>query len=140
MVARGAGRADRRGAQGGMRAFLLAGTAICGLGFGGEVAWAQAVVPADMAVPDDAQMFLEADTVTYNTDSSIVTASGGVRIDYGSYKLVARNVTYDQNSRRLVASGDVELQQPDGNKVYADSIDITDDLSLIHISEPTRPY
>jgi len=128
MVARGAGRADRRGTQGGMRAFLLAGTAICGLGFGGEVAWAQAVVPADMAVPDDAQMFLEADTVTYNTDSSIVTASGGVRIDYGSYKLVARNVTYDQNSRRLVASGDVELQQPDGNKVYADSIDITDDF------------
>ncbi|MEP0510018.1 MAG: LPS-assembly protein LptD, partial [Aurantimonas coralicida] len=73
-------------------------------------------------------MFLEADTVTYNTDNSIVTASGGVRIDYGSYKLVARNVTYDQNTRRLVASGDVELQQPDGNKVYADSIDITDDF------------
>ncbi|MEF2551827.1 LPS-assembly protein LptD [Aurantimonas sp. A2-1-M11] len=81
-----------------------------------------------MSVPDDAQMFLEADTVTYNTDSSIVTASGGVRIDYGSYKLVARDVTYDQNTRRLVASGDVELQQPDGNKVYADSIDITDDF------------
>ncbi|MAY29386.1 MAG: organic solvent tolerance protein [Aurantimonas sp.] len=128
MVARGASRAERRDAQAGIRAVLLAGTAICGLGFGGQAAWAQAVIPADMSVPDDAQMFLEADTVTYNTDNSIVTASGGVRIDYGSYKLVARNVTYDQNTRRLVASGDVELQQPDGNKVYADSIDITDDF------------
>ncbi|EAS50178.1 possible organic solvent tolerance protein [Aurantimonas manganoxydans SI85-9A1] len=128
MVARGASRAERRDAQASIRAVLLAGTAICGLGFGGQAAWAQAVIPADMSVPDDAQMFLEADTVTYNTDNSIVTASGGVRIDYGSYKLVARNVTYDQNTRRLVASGDVELQQPDGNKVYADSIDITDDF------------
>ncbi|MEC5290648.1 LPS-assembly protein LptD [Aurantimonas sp. C2-6-R+9] len=73
-------------------------------------------------------MFLEADTVTYDSDSSVVTASGGVQIDYGSYKLVARQVVYDQKTRRLVASGDVELQQPDGNKLYADTIDITDDF------------
>ncbi|WP_232845719.1 LPS-assembly protein LptD [Aurantimonas marina] len=111
-----------------LNTYLLAGTAAFGLGLGGAPAHAQATLPTDIAAPEGAQMFLEADTVTYDSDRSVVTASGGVQIDYGSYKLVARQVVYDQKTRRLLASGDVELQQPDGNKVYADTLDITDDF------------
>ncbi|MEX6505539.1 LPS-assembly protein LptD [Jiella sp. M17.18] len=81
-----------------------------------------------VAPPRNAQMFLESDTVTYDRDSAVVTASGGVKIDYGSYKLVARRVVYNQKTRRLVAAGDVQLQQPDGNVIYADTMDITDDF------------
>ncbi|WP_244488049.1 LPS-assembly protein LptD [Aureimonas sp. Leaf454] len=80
-------------------------------------------------MPSDAQLFLEADTVTYESDSAIVTASGGVQIDYGGYKLVTREVVYNQKTRRLVAKGDVVLLQPDGTRVYADSADITDDFA-----------
>lgn len=128
MIARGTDRGRLGGTRSHLKAFLLAGTAVCGLGFAGASAYAQSTLPTDIAAPEGAQMFLEADTVTYDSDSSIVTASGGVQIDYGSYKLVARQVVYDQKTRRLLASGDVELQQPDGNKVYADTIDITDDF------------
>ncbi|WP_246232868.1 LPS-assembly protein LptD [Aurantimonas aggregata] len=92
------------------------------------MSYAQPALPTDFQAPENAQLFLEADTVTYDSDSSVVTAGGGVQIDYGSYKLVAQKVVYDQNTRRLIATGDVELQQPDGNRVYADSIDITDDF------------
>ncbi|HDZ73016.1 MAG TPA: LPS-assembly protein LptD [Aurantimonas coralicida] len=128
MSARGTDRGRLGGTRSHLKAFLLLGTAACGLGFAGTLAYAQSTLPTDIAAPDGAQMFLEADTVTYDSDSSVVTASGGVQIDYGSYKLVARQVVYDQKTRRLVASGDVELQQPDGNKLYADTIDITDDF------------
>ena len=93
---------------------------------------ALAQVPLDAAgaagVPSDAQLFLEADTVTYDSDRSVVTATGGVQIDYGSYKVVARELVYDQQTRRLIARGDVELQQPDGNRIYADQLDLTDDF------------
>ncbi len=57
------------------------------------------------------------------------SAAGGVQIDYGPYKLVAKDIVYDQASRRLVASGDVELIEPTGNRIYADSIDVTDDFA-----------
>ncbi|UIJ70293.1 LPS-assembly protein LptD [Aurantimonas sp. HBX-1] len=119
----------RRGIAGPrVKGFLLAGTAFCALGLASGESHAQPALPADIQAPENAQLFLEADTVTYDSESSVVTAGGGVQIDYGSYKLVARQVVYDQNTRRLIATGDVELQQPDGNRIYADSIDITDDF------------
>ncbi|SKA28781.1 LPS-assembly protein LptD [Consotaella salsifontis] len=82
-----------------------------------------------VSIPSGAKMLLEADTVTYDTDAQTVSATGGVRIDYGGYKLVARQVTYNQKTNRLIADGDVELQQPDGNKVYADHADLTEDFT-----------
>ena len=128
MIARGTDGGRRGIARPGAKAFLLAGTAFCALGLVSGHAHAQPALPVDIQAPENAQLFLEADTVTYDSESSVVTAGGGVQIDYGSYKLVARQVIYDQNTRRLIASGDVELQQPDGNRIYADSIDITDDF------------
>ncbi|WP_244487469.1 MULTISPECIES: LPS-assembly protein LptD [unclassified Aureimonas] len=117
-----------------MKLALCAGVAFSALWCASLPASAQdAINPlgATVAVPADAQLFLEADTVTYesDSDSGIVTASGGVQIDYGGYKLVTREVVYNQKTRRLVAKGDVELLQPDGSKVYADSADITDDFA-----------
>jgi hypothetical protein len=55
--------------------------------------------------------------------------AGGVQIDYGSYKLVADRVEYDQNSGRMRAFGSVEMIEPTGNRIYADDLDITDDFA-----------
>ncbi|BDA84047.1 LPS-assembly protein LptD [Aureimonas sp. SA4125] len=129
MTARGNSRRTNSRAQ---RSALFAGVAVCALYCGGLTASAQAplgAIGAGVDVPSDAQLFLEADTVTYDRDAAVVTADGGVQIDYGGYKLVARKVVYNQKTKRLLAIGDVELQQPDGNKVYADGADITDDFS-----------
>ncbi|RFC66545.1 LPS-assembly protein LptD [Fulvimarina endophytica] len=115
------------------KAALSSGTALAltaaMLGYGGLSANAQQIPAMTAAeISPDAQLFLEADTVTYDSDRAVVSASGGVQIDYGDYKVVARDITYDQNTRRLIARGDVELQQPDGNRIYADQLDLTDDF------------
>ncbi|WP_245408269.1 LPS-assembly protein LptD [Zhengella mangrovi] len=76
----------------------------------------------------DAQMLMEADTLIYDNDNGTVTARGNVQIDYDGYKVVAEKVTYNQATRRVMASGNVEIIERDGNRIYADEIDITDDL------------
>ena len=130
MSSRGTQAGDTGILRPGLKAVLLAGSALCGLALSVGVSHAQSPLPASAAagVPSNAQLLLEADTVTYDSQSSVVTASGGVKIDYGKYKVVARNVVYNQKTRRLIASGDVQMQQPDGNTIYADTVDITDDF------------
>jgi LPS-assembly protein len=94
-----------------------------------ESAFAQATV-ADLApdVPAGSEMLLEADTLIYDNNDESVTASGSVRIDYGGNRLVANQVTYDRRSRRLIASGNVQIVDSEGTTIYSDTIDVTDDF------------
>ena len=73
-------------------------------------------------------MLLEADELIYDQDGKTISAVGGVRIEYDGNQLVAKKVTYNQKTGRLLAEGNVEIIQPDGNRIYADKIDITDDF------------
>jgi LPS-assembly protein len=72
---------------------------------------------AEGKVSRNAQMLLEADTLVYDNDAQTVTAVGGVQIDYDGNRLVAQRVTYDRNTKRLIASGNVQLVNSDGTKV-----------------------
>jgi len=92
-------------------------------------ALAQDVTGMTTKVPSGTQMLLAADTLVYNNDNNTVTAVGGVQIDYGGNKLVAQRVEYNRNTKRLVASGAVELINSDGTKINSDHIDITDDFA-----------
>ncbi len=85
----------------------------------------------DMAtkVPSGSQMLLAADTLVYNNDNQTVTAVGGVQIDYGGNRLVAQRVEYNRNTKRMVASGNVEVVNSDGTKINSEHIDITDDFA-----------
>ena len=80
-------------------------------------------------MPGDLQMLLEADTLVYDNDANTVTAVGGVQIEYGGNHLVAQRVVYNRKTGRVVASGNVQLVDGDGTKVYSDEIDITDDFA-----------
>ena len=79
-------------------------------------------------VPSNSQMLMEADTLVYDIDSDMVTAVGGVRIEYGGNRLVAQRVSYNRKTSRLVASGGVQIIDSSGTKVFSDEIDITDDF------------
>ncbi|MGO4838349.1 LPS-assembly protein LptD, partial [Rhizobiaceae sp. 2RAB30] len=90
-------------------------------------------------------MLLEADTLVYDNDKRTVTAVGGVQIDYDGNRLVAQRVTYDRNTNRLIASGAVQLVEKDGNKIYADEVDITDDfrdgfVNALRVETPDKTY
>jgi LPS-assembly protein len=85
-------------------------------------------IPAP-SVPAGSQMLLEADTLVYDNDNNTVSAVGGVQIDYGGNRIVAQRVKYDRNTSRLIASGNVEIIDSDGTKIYSEEIDITDDFA-----------
>lgn len=79
-------------------------------------------------IPADAKLLLTANELVYNRDTEIVTVRGNVQIEYGGYKMVARQVDYNQKSGRILATGEVQLIEPGGNVVYADKMDVTDDF------------
>jgi LPS-assembly protein len=93
-----------------------------------ESVFAQTVADLAPEIPAGTEMLLEADTLIYDNNDDTVTASGSVRIDYGGNRLVANQVTYDRRSRRLIASGNVQIVEPSGTTVYSDTIDVTDDF------------
>ena len=120
---------DRRSTR---LARLLGATAICvrlrPAHLRPQTAFAQTIADLAPDIPAGTEMLLEADTLIYDNNDDSVTAAGGVRIDYGGNRLVANQVTYDRKSRRLLASGNVQIVDSDGTKVYSDKIDITDDF------------
>ena len=131
MGPRGNSRRGKPGVRSLLRLALAGGVALCAiLPLGsGHAQVTLSDLGGSVAVPEGTQLFLEADTVSYDREGARVTASGGVQIDYGDYQLVARNLVYDQATQRLVAAGDVELIEPTGNRIYADAVDITDDFA-----------
>lgn len=76
----------------------------------------------------DAKMLLEADTLTYNTQSGVVSAYGNVYVNYRGYQLFASELSYDQASKTLTARRGVRLEEPGGNIVIAKSMVLSDDL------------
>ena len=78
---------------------------------------------------DEAKMLLRANELVYNQDVQKVTATGGVQIYYNRYRMVAQRVEYDQQSGRVIARGNIELIEPNGSRIYADELDVTDDFS-----------
>jgi len=90
---------------------------------GGLVDLVKAQAPAG-----DARMLVEADSVLYDIDSQSIAAVGKVVIYYGAYTLLADRVDVDRRTKRVTATGSVELSDGDGNVVRGDSVDLTDDL------------
>lgn len=85
----------------------------------------------DLSAQSDpnADMLLEADTLVYDNDRNRITAVGSVQIEYAGNRLVAQRVTYDRATSRLIASGGVEIIDPDGTRFQSDEIDVTDDFA-----------
>jgi LPS-assembly protein len=80
-------------------------------------------------IPEDAKLLLAANELVYDRDAERVTAIGGVQINYGGYQMVASKVVYDQKTGRMTASGNIELVEPGGNRMYADTLDVTDNFA-----------
>jgi LPS-assembly protein len=111
---------------------LLTGVAVCALSFAAPVVHAQSLsAPASgsEAMPEDAKLLLAANELLYDRDAERVVASGAVQINYNGYQMVARKVVYDQKTGRVTAAGNIELVEPTGNRIYADSLDVTDNFS-----------
>lgn len=87
---------------------------------------AQDALGANYQSDPNARMLLQADELVYDRDVNTVTAQGRVKIEYDGNRLVADKVTYNQQTRRMTATGNVEVVERDGNKIYSDHMDVTD--------------
>lgn len=94
-------------------------------------AWAQQtnIDSLQPKLPEDAKMLLSANELVYNKDAERVIVRGAVQINYGGYQMVAQQVEYSQKTGRIIATGEIELIEPGGNKIYADKMDVTDNFA-----------
>lgn len=86
-------------------------------------------VPGAAQAPGEAQppASLVADQVTYDRETERLTASGNVEVLYQGRVLRATRIVYDQRANRIDAEG-LLLTDPDGGVLIADSAAMTPDL------------
>ncbi|MES2301730.1 MAG: LPS assembly protein LptD [Pseudomonadota bacterium] len=83
--------------------------------------------PAATPSPDDVIRF-ESDKVRYDSNSELVTAEGNVVLRHEDQTVRADNVVWDRKTGKIDASGNIRLVDDDGNIVYTDKIELTDEF------------
>jgi LPS-assembly protein len=86
-----------------------------------------AELPANLP-NDETPILLLADTVSYDQELGVVTASGNVEVSQGDYVLLADNMTYTEATEVVTATGNVVLIDPNGDVIFSDFAELTGDL------------
>jgi LPS-assembly protein len=85
--------------------------------------------PAPIASPSEDQIVtFSADTVTYDNDADLVTASGEVRMNREGNYLAAEQVIWDRKSGQVYAKGNVVVVTPEGDKLIGQNVQLTDSM------------
>jgi LPS-assembly protein len=83
--------------------------------------------PKPPPAPANGPMLVQATEIRYDYTNHTVAAVGSVQIYYNGATIEADEVSYDQQSKRLVARGNVRLTEANGQITYGQIIDLTDD-------------
>ena len=78
--------------------------------------------------PAPEQTLLSADEVVRDDELGLIIARGNVELSRGERVLVADTVTYNTRTEVVTASGNVSLLQPNRDVVFAQYVELTDDL------------
>ena len=87
-----------------------------------------APTPTAQTEPAPIAAEFSADSMTYDRELGIVTATGNVEIVYGERALFANKVMYNQKTDVVIADGSVSLTDPSGKVLLGDKMEITGDL------------
>ena len=71
---------------------------------------------------------IEADKIRYNNTKKVAIAYGNVQITQGDKVLLADSLVYNQNTNIVKAKGNVSFLEQNGNVLFADDIELKDDL------------
>ena len=85
------------------------------------------VTPVPATTPESAVDF-SADSVTYDSNADLVTATGAVRMSREGNYIAADSVVWDRKSGEVRAIGSVVLMTPQGDKLIGDNVVLTDTL------------
>jgi LPS-assembly protein len=69
-----------------------------------------------------------ADSVTYDNEADVVTASGEVRMNREGNFLAADQVIWDRKSGQVFAKGNVVVVTPEGDKLIGENVQLTDSM------------
>ena len=127
-------KARLRPRQGMVRAVTWSGM-WAGLALLAPPAWtAHAAQPVPAAAPDPVQaqdddpVAFEADRVEYRDNEDSVTASGNVILRRRNQSARADSVTWQRETGRILASGNVRIVDEDGNQLFTDRVELTEEL------------
>ncbi|MBP2290596.1 LPS-assembly protein LptD [Azospirillum rugosum] len=81
----------------------------------------------------DPPVLLNADTVTFDQDLGLVTASGNVELSQGARSVRADTITYNQKTKVVTATGNVRLVEPSGDILFSNYAELTDDLKNLFV-------
>jgi LPS-assembly protein len=89
-----------------------------------------APAPQSAAAPPAAtrEITFEATTLEYESDADVVVASGDVILRTGDQSVRADRITWDRTTGQIVANGNIRFVDEDGNQLFTDSLELTDEL------------
>ena len=70
----------------------------------------------------------EADTISYNSTTAIVTAQGSVIVERGGQLVEADAISWDRNTGLIEAIGNVRLDDGEGTVLYSERVELTQEL------------
>ena len=84
--------------------------------------------PANVKPLSDVPALISADQISYDENLGVVTASGNVEISQDGRVLTADSVSYNLRSAVVTASGHVSLVEANGDVVFADFVELSENL------------
>ncbi|MXO72033.1 LPS-assembly protein LptD [Alteraurantiacibacter buctensis] len=74
------------------------------------------------------EIAFEADGLAYDNNADTVTATGNVLARSGDQSVRADAITWNRTSGEIVATGNVQLVDDDGNQLFTERLELTDEL------------
>lgn len=93
-----------------------------------ETAQETPVPLAETATPESEQIQFEADGASYDDNTETVSVFGNVVLRRGDQSVRADQLSWDRKTGRILATGNIRLVDADGNQLFTDSIELTDEL------------
>ena len=97
------------------------------------LAQAQEAPPADanptpLEIKEGDTIGFEADGAAYDDNNDQISVSGNVVLRRGQQSVRADKVTWDRKSGQIVAEGNIRFVDADGNQLFTDRLELTDEL------------
>jgi len=87
--------------------------------------------PAPAPAPSNSgeqEIDFEADGLEYDSDADVVRATGNVLLRSGDQSVRADAVSWDRMSGQIVATGNIRFVDEDGNQLFTDQLELSDEL------------